>query len=352
MLWPSNGDYADAMQHPERCFADADLQQGTTIANALGTPKGTAGQFGIVFPINAPNCIGVKCFTREVADLQARYRMISQYLGSRAYPMLVDFSFRESGIRVAGTWYPLLRMGWASGRGLNAFTEASLASPDQLRCIAGQLYSAISELNADGIAHGDLQHGNILVDGTAVRLVDYDGMYVPALSGSPARESGHPNFRHPKRGASDYGPGMDRFSLFVIVLSLLALANSPELWKHHDDDNLLFTEHDLQRPAATSLWSDLHSLQGAWDRGLVETLEEWCRRPMSQPPALAADPQALAVALQQAGLPALSVLAPDGGDWLKEAAGRTPSKRRSKAAGQAAGADGTPGNYMLGLPSM
>ena len=41
-----------------------------------------------------------------------------------------------------------------------------------------------ADLERHGIAHGDLQHGNLLVaaDGT-FRLVDYDGMYVPALRG-------------------------------------------------------------------------------------------------------------------------------------------------------------------------
>ena len=39
------------------------------------------------------------------------------------------------------------------------------------------------------IAHGDLQHGNIIVqdDGT-IRLVDYDGCYVPELAGLKSNE--------------------------------------------------------------------------------------------------------------------------------------------------------------------
>ncbi len=34
-----------------------------------------------------------------------------------------------------------------------------------------------------GLAHGDLQNGNALVDKTQLRLVDYDGMFVPAMGG-------------------------------------------------------------------------------------------------------------------------------------------------------------------------
>jgi thiamine kinase-like enzyme len=40
-------------------------------------------------------------------------------------------------------------------------------------------------LNRAGVAHGDLQHGNILVANGKPKLIDYDGMYVPALRAYP-----------------------------------------------------------------------------------------------------------------------------------------------------------------------
>ena len=44
-------------------------------------------------------------------------------------------------------------------------------------------------------AHGDLKPDNILVqaDGS-LTLVDYDGMYVPAMQGQKSRELGSPDF--------------------------------------------------------------------------------------------------------------------------------------------------------------
>ena len=48
-------------------------------------------------------------------------------------------------------------------------------------------------------AHGDLQHGNVLVDQEGqLRLVDFDSVWIPQLQGQPApTESGHPNYQPP-----------------------------------------------------------------------------------------------------------------------------------------------------------
>src|SRR5438034_11486371 len=66
------------------------------------------------------------------------------------------------------------------------------------------------------MAHGDLQHGNILVRGGSIHLVDYDGMWVPALKGRHATETGHRAYQHPERSEQDYGQEIDRFSVLVI----------------------------------------------------------------------------------------------------------------------------------------
>ena len=56
-----------------------------------------------------------------------------------------------------------------------------------------------------GAAHADLQHGNILLvpgrseNHLAIKLIDYDGMFVPALAGKPSGEVGHPAYQHPQR---------------------------------------------------------------------------------------------------------------------------------------------------------
>ena len=82
----------------------------------------------------------------------------------------------------------------------------------------------MSELRAANIAHGDLQHGNVVVVGDQLRLLDYDGMFVPALANKQSNECGHRNYQLPKRSRWDYGPHLDHFSAWVIYVSLVAVA--------------------------------------------------------------------------------------------------------------------------------
>jgi hypothetical protein len=80
------------------------------------------------------------------------------------------------------------------------------------------------------IAHGDLQHGNVLLVPGAnpsklgLKLIDYDGMWVPALAKSPSGEVGHANYQHPLRATqAAYGPDSDRFTHLVVGCALRAL---------------------------------------------------------------------------------------------------------------------------------
>jgi len=87
----------------------------------------------------------------------------------------------------------------------------------------------MEEMRFAGIAHGDLQHGNIIMCNHELRLVDYDGMYVPAMKNFMASELGHPNYQHPARAPHHFGPYLDNFSAWVIYASIKALQVDPLL---------------------------------------------------------------------------------------------------------------------------
>jgi len=76
------------------------------------------------------------------------------------------------------------------------------------------------QLKQAGIAHGDWQHANILIvreDGKQrLRLVDYDGMFVPPLQGKSCPELGHANYQHPNRKGADFNLTLDHFSSVLI----------------------------------------------------------------------------------------------------------------------------------------
>ena len=70
------------------------------------------------------------------------------------------------------------------------------------------------ELHAAGVSHGDLQHGNIMVnaDGSLI-LVDYDSMYVPSLEGYADEIKGLVGYQHPARWENcKCSPKADYFS--------------------------------------------------------------------------------------------------------------------------------------------
>ena len=98
-----------------------------------------------------------------------------------------------------------------------------------------------------GIAHGDLQHGNIKVEaGCRIILVDYDGMFVPSMQGFTSNELGHRNYQHPGRTKDHFGGYLDNFSAWSIYTSLYCLTLDPTLWRKLEagDECLLFRQED------------------------------------------------------------------------------------------------------------
>lgn len=87
-------------------------------------------------------------------------------------------------------------------------------------------------------------------DGSAVQLIDYDGMFVDALRGSTATEVGQLNFQHPQRSATDFNERLDRFSFLTLDVALHALASSPALWAQSQSEPsaIVFRRNDFLAP--------------------------------------------------------------------------------------------------------
>jgi hypothetical protein len=272
MAWPLSQDYNEAVQNPGSCFGDAELRAGQVTTNALGLPVPRSGNFADVYEFRCPATGGrwaVKCFTRAVPGLRDRYAEISRYLEQANLPFTVDFTFLEQGIRVRGEWYPILKMRWVEGLLLNEFVRDSLGKPALLESL-GQIWLRMARrLREARVTHGDLQHGNVLLvpgsktSSLAVKLVDYDGLCVPALVGRATGEVGHPAYQHCQRRCEDAGrPDLDRFPLLLVATALRCLTvGGRALWDRYDNgDNLLFREADLRAPAESALFKELWQL--------------------------------------------------------------------------------------------
>ena len=296
MAWPLSQDYNESIQTPAQCFTDAELRRGEAITNNMGMPEPCSGNFADVYPVQAgQKKWAVKCFTRQIQGLRERYVEISKYLPQVQLPFMVDFKFLEQGIRVRSQWYPIVKMQWVEGQTLNSFVKGQLGNPPLLRT-ASQMWARMGTvLREANLAHGDLQHGNVLLvpgskAGTVgLKLVDYDGMCVPALEFLKATEVGHPAYQHPQRlREGTYGLHIDRFSHLVIYTALRALTvGGRNLWEKFDNgDNLLFVQEDFEKPHGSAVFQDLLKLADPEVKKLVQALAAACQKPVAQTPLL------------------------------------------------------------------
>ena len=264
--YPLNIDFTAAVQNPQVCFADEVLRSAQPAKNRARRVLLWSGNFATVYKLlQGSQAWAVRCFTRQPqSDIKQRYAAISDHLNHHKLPYLVQFQFLERGILVHGVWQPILKMDWVEGVDLDVYIGKNINDPKQLLHLERQLQQLRQDLQKAKIAHGDLQHGNVMVTTTGeLKLVDYDGMYVPALAEMPPHEMGHPNYQSPWRSEADFHGEMDDFAFDVIALSLRALALDSSLWQqfHEDNKNLLFRQKDFQEPENSPVFQAIANLK-------------------------------------------------------------------------------------------
>ena len=258
VAWPNPNQYAEAIQNPKQSFADPALQGGTVLLNKYMLPRPISGNFATVFEVESGGQKwAVRCFLREVTNQQQRYAAITKHLHNVPLSCMVGFEYLPHGIKVGQKWYPVLKMDWIPGAPLDSYIAEHLAKPAKLEVLANQWVNLIHSLREADLAHGDLQHGNILVTATdQFKLIDYDGLYIPAVIGLPQNEVGHRHYQHPSRTSDDGVSAsnfrnVDNFPAQIIGLSLYALSIDPTLWEKTGagGENLLFRDVDYKDPA-------------------------------------------------------------------------------------------------------
>jgi hypothetical protein len=261
--WPSARYFTEAIQCPSICFAHPHLRNTLPAVDRLGMPLVTSGQFAYVYKLNSMNGdadFAVRCFRGYLGDRDQRYRAIQAHLANSPVSYLSEFTYAPEGILVGGNRFPILFMKWIEGPTLDLYISEMVNRPDVLLHLSEEWLRLLGALRASGIAHGDLQHGNIIVEHGHLRLVDHDGIFVPAMTGWTASEVGHQHYQHPRRTAIEFNSNLDNFSSLVIYLSLLSVAEQPALWREHHDENLLFTKSDFADPASSELFTKIREL--------------------------------------------------------------------------------------------
>ncbi len=325
-FWPSPAEYSEALQTPQLSLFDQRLWACEAETDSLGLPRPISGGFASVYRLKhvRQNDWALRCFLQPIPDQQQRYEKISRFVMNDDLPYTVSFDYLLEGVRIRSQAFPVLKMEWVNGDTLERYIEKNLGTP-AINRLCENFKQMCAHLHAAGIAHGDFQHGNIMVTPeNQLRLVDYDGMYVPELAGVTSNELGHRNYQHPAREAKHFGPSLDNFSALVIYTSLRAIAIDPSLYRKLDagDDCLLFRRDDFLYPLTSRAFLMLETHSSGEIRHLAQCVR-WqlsVRDPLEVIP-LSSIPAKLPVALTRllpAGDAPLGSARGDVSKWWKE----------------------------------
>lgn len=252
MNYPLISEYIEAIKAAEDNFEE--LTNLRPVVGDDGQPVMTSGNFAVVFKMEdteTGKLYALKCFTKEQEGRAEAYNQIAEELKDVDSPYLVSLRYLDKELFVdteqtAETEFPVLLMDWVEGKTLDKYLRENLDDKYALEMLAYRFSQLAQWLIPQSFAHGDLKPDNILVreDGTLV-LVDYDGMYVPAMKGHKARELGSPDFRHPLRTENDFDEHIDDFPLVSILLSITAISLNPQLLDRYGaQDRLILSSDD------------------------------------------------------------------------------------------------------------
>ncbi|AFM24804.1 protein kinase family protein [Desulfomonile tiedjei] len=298
MAWPQIVEFRNAIRNTKN-LKHPQLAQGFVETDKFGQPKPWSGGMAVVYKIRVGTLDwALRTFQGET-DLLQTYEKLSEYFKLvehdnplRAY--FARFYYIQKGLflpmypKDPRNPYPIVLMRWIEGQPLDTWVKENLDRPGALQEMATKWLDMVSALYSAGIAHNDLQQGNVLVTPESdLRLIDYDGMFVPSMEGERARELGHPNWRHPRRRSDDFAPYLDQFPGYVGYVSLLALSQCGSLFDtYHNGQNLIFTFSDLCHPGSSSLCKELGNLTKTANgfksvSAMMRDLVEWADNPVN-----------------------------------------------------------------------
>ncbi len=230
------------------------------VLDNYGEPYRSSGAFAVVFKMKdeqTGKCYALKCFTEEHEGRAEAYRQIAEELESVDSSYITSVKYIEKELFVDSNCdddeFPVLLMDWIEGETMETYIADHYIDNYAMSMLCYRFCKMAAWLRSQPFAHGDIKPDNIMVrpDGT-LTLVDYDGMFVPAMKGQTSPTIGTKDFSHPLRTIDDFDETIDDFdetiddfALASMALSLKAISLNPSLLDEYGaSDRLLFSAAD------------------------------------------------------------------------------------------------------------
>ena len=251
MQYPLISEYVRAIQDAQNNLDK--LAHLSPVLDDHGEPYRSSGAFAVVFKMKDEQTgkrYALKCFTEEQEGRAEAYRRIADELEYVGSPYVVSVRYLEKELFVDSNCeeeeFPVLLMDWIEGDTMETYIANNYSDNYAMSMLCYRFCKMAAWLRSQPFAHGDIKPDNIIVrsDGT-LTLVDYDGMFVPAMKGQKSPTIGTKDFSHPLRTIDDFDETIDDFALATIALSLKAISLDSSLFNRFGaSDRLLFSAND------------------------------------------------------------------------------------------------------------